>query len=256
MGAFRVIARLDIKTGHLVKGYQMEGIRKLGDPAPFAERYANDGADELLFCDVVASLYGRCSMLDVIDKVTHKVFVPITVVGGLRSVEDMRMAMRVGADKVGINTAAIARPELISEAAVAFGKQAVVVSIEAKRKGDGTYECYTEGGREPSGKEVGAWAKEAEERGAGEILVTSIDRDGTVQGIDYSLCDGVGGIQIPVLAAGGYCAGDVSKSSRNEGLDGIVIGTALHSGAVTITQIKRALMNVGFSVRPPVAVAA
>ncbi len=250
MPAFRVIARLDVKGGHLVKGRSMEGVRRLGDPAEFAERYANDGADELLFIDVVASLYGRNSMLDVINRVSSRVFVPITVVGGLRSVEDMRQAMRMGADKVGINTAAIARPELITEAAQAFGSQAIVVSIEAKRMGDGRYEAFTDSGREPSGKEVGAWAREAEERGAGEILVTSVDRDGTSFGIDHDLFTGIGVFRVPVLAAGGYIVGENPGNSRIGSMDGLVIGAALHSGSCDIAGIKRELEAAGVKVRP------
>ncbi len=247
MSAFRVIARLDIKSGYLVKGRQMEGVRRIGDPSEYAERYANDGADELLFVDVVASLYNRCSMLDVIDKVSSNVFVPITVVGGLRSVEDMRQAMRAGADKVGLNTAAIARPELITEAAQAFGKQAVVVSIEAKRRADGTYECFTDSGREPTGKEVGAWAREAEERGAGEILVTSVDRDGTGSGLDNGLLSRIIDVNIPLLIGGGY--GDTGEQvDRN--CNGIVAGTSLHAASITIPQIKEAMMRAGVRVRP------
>ncbi len=254
MSAYRVIARLDCKGDSLVKGYQMEGIRRLGDPMTYAERYANDGADELLFCDVVASLYNRCSMLPVIERVSENVFIPITVVGGLRSVADMRAAMLAGADKVGANTAFIARPELITEAAQAFGKQAVVVSIEAKRKGDGTYECYTEGGREPSGKEVGAWSREAEARGAGEILFTSIDRDGTCSGLDTDM-QWHDDISIPLLIGGGYSGNedDVMAAHR---YDGTVIGAALHSRQCNVQGIKRAMMAAGIMVRPPEARAA
>lgn len=248
MPAFRVVARLDVKTGHLVKGRQMEGVRKLGDPAVFAERYANDGADELLFCDVVASLYGRCSMLDVIEHAAEHVFIPITVVGGLRSVEDMRQAMRFGADKVGINTAAIAHPELITEAAHAFGKQAVVVSIEAKRTGHG-FEAYTDSGREPTGKEVGEWAQEAQERGAGEILVTSVDRDGTEDGYDLDLLERFAGVSIPLVFGGGLRSGVDAELARRRA-DAASAGAAFHSGRTSIRAVKRHLMDAGIMVRP------
>jgi imidazole glycerol-phosphate synthase subunit HisF len=247
--AVRVVARLDIKGPALVKGRSMEGVRRLGDPADFARKYSDDGADELVFIDVVASLYNRSSILPVIEHVSAHVFVPITVVGGLRSVDDMRAAMRAGADKVGINTAAIARPALISEAATAFGSQAVVVSIEAKRRGDG-YEAFTDGGREATGRDAVAWAHEAAALGAGEILVTSVDRDGTMQGFDLDLVARIAaGVAVPVVVSGGCASADDAATAARR-VDAIAIGAALHGGRVTVAQVKAAMMRDGMRVRP------
>lgn len=202
----RVIARLDIKGAVAVKGRCMDGWRPVGNPNELARQYYEQGADELLLVDVVASLYGREPRWDVLEAATDGVFIPVTYCGGVRSVDDVRTAMRHGADKVAINSAALARPELINEAAAVFGSQAIVISIEAKRRADGTYEAYFNSGREPSGNAVGAWANEAQERGAGEIVVTSVDRDGTDLGLDNHLVQQVAHVNIPLLAAGGIAS--------------------------------------------------
>ncbi len=199
----RTIARLDIKQDKAVKGRCMDGWRIVGNPNELARRYYEQDADELLIVDVVASLYDCAPRWDVLEAATDGVFIPVTYCGGIRSVDDTRQAMRHGADKVGINTAALLRPELISECAAVFGSQAVVVSIEAKRRDDGSYEAFYNSGREASGKEVGAWAKEAEERGAGEIVITSVDRDGTQAGINHHLVQRVTHVNVPLLIAGG-----------------------------------------------------
>ncbi len=201
----RTIARLDIKQDNAVKGRCMDGWRVIGKPNELARSYYEQGADELLIVDVVASLYDRAPRWDVLEAATDGVFIPVTYCGGIRSIDDMRQAMRSGADKVGINTAALLRPELLSECAAVFGSQAVVVSIEAKRRSDGSYEAFYNSGREASGKEVGAWTREAVARGAGEIVVTSIDRDGTEQGIDNHLQRLVT-VGVPLLFAGGISA--------------------------------------------------
>jgi len=177
MRSFRIIPRLDIKGPNLVKGIHLEGLRVLGKPEDFAFQYYLDGADELLYMDVVASLYGRNNLLEIVRATAEKIFIPLTVGGGIRSIEDIRNLLRAGADKVAINTAAINNPDLIKEAAKTFGSQCIVVSIEAKKKEGGAYEAYTDNGREMTGVEVLSWAKRAVDLGAGEILVTSIDID-------------------------------------------------------------------------------
>lgn len=200
----RIIPRLDIKWPNLVKGVQLEGVRVLGRPEEFARRYSETGADELLYMDVVATLYGRNSLLDLVSRTSSEIFVPLTVGGGLRTLEDMRAALAAGADKVAINTAAVKRPELIREAAIRFGSSAVVVSIETKRRPDGQSEAYTDNGRERTGREVVAWAAQAAELGAGEILLTSVDREGTGRGFDVELVRRVAqAVTIPVIASGG-----------------------------------------------------
>lgn len=200
----RIIPRLEIKGPNLVKGVHLEGLRVLGSPQEFARYYYEQGADELLYLDVVASLYQRNSLLEIVEKTSREIFVPLTVGGGLRSVEDMRRVLSVGADKVALNTAAIRDPELIREAAQRFGSSTIVVSIEAKRRPDGGYEAYVDNGRERTGVEVFSWAKRVAELGAGEILLTSIDREGTGGGFDLELTRRVAeSVSIPVVACGG-----------------------------------------------------
>lgn len=205
----RVIPRLDIKGPNLVKGVHFEGLRVLGKPEDFARRYYEDGADELIYMDVVASLYQRNSLLDIVERTSREIFIPLTVGGGLRSVEDIRGVLRAGADKVSINTAALARPGLIREASRAFGSSTIVVSIEAIRKADGGYEAYVDYGRQSTGVDAVEWAMRAAELGAGELLVTSIEREGTGRGFDLELTRRIAeSVPIPVVAAGG--AGRVS----------------------------------------------
>lgn len=200
----RIIARLDIKGPNLVKGVHLEGLRVLGKPELFARHYYETGADELVYIDAVASLYGRNSLLDIVERTAREIFIPLTVGGGLRTVNDVRSVLRAGADKVSINTAAIHRPELIREAATAFGSSTVVVSIEAIKNRDGTYECYTDYGRERSGVDAFEWAIKAAELGAGELLVTSIEREGTGAGFDLELTRKISeAVSIPVIACGG-----------------------------------------------------
>ncbi len=209
MATIRFIPRLDIKGPNLVKGVHLEGLRVLGKPERFSEYYYEQGADELIYIDAVASLYGRNSLLGLIQKISRRIFIPLTVGGGIRSIEDIQSVLKSGADKVAINTAAIHNPELIEEASNKFGASTIVVSIAAKRQSDGKYEAYTDNGREKSGIEVLIWAKKVEDLGAGEILLTSIDRDGTGQGFDQELVRGVAtSVGIPVIACGG--AGRIS----------------------------------------------
>ena len=226
----RVIPRLDIKGPNLVKGIHLEGLRVLGKPESFARCYYESGADELFYMDAVASLYGRNSLLDIVQRTASEVFIPLTVGGGLRSVDDIRMVLRAGADKVAINTAAIERPELIREAATAFGSSTIVVSIEAIRRQDGTYEAYTDYGRQSTGVDALEWALHAAELGAGELMVTSINNEGTGAGFDIDLTRRISeAVSVPVIASGG--AGSVAhvRDAIVEGrADAVSIASMLH----------------------------
>lgn len=200
----RIIPRLDIKGHNLVKGIHLEGLRVLGKPEDFSRYYYESGADELLYIDIVASLYGRNSLLHIVEKTASEIFIPLTVGGGLRSISDIRAILRAGADKVAMNTSVVRRPEFIREASQEFGSSTIVVSIEAMRRPDGTYECYTDNGREKTGMDAVEWAGHAAELGAGEILITSIDREGTGEGFDIELTKRIAeSVSIPVIACGG-----------------------------------------------------
>lgn len=200
----RVIPRLDIKGPNVVKGVQLEGLRIVGRPELFALEYYNHGADELVYIDTVASLYGRNSLEEIVRRAAEQIFIPMTVGGGIRTVRDVRSILRAGADKVAINTAAIDNPQLIADGARAFGAQCMVVSIQARRKPDGTYECLTDNGRERSGLDVVEWAKQVADLGAGELLLTSVDNEGTGKGFDVDLVRQVSSaVPIPVIACGG-----------------------------------------------------
>jgi cyclase len=204
MIATRIIPRLDIKGPNLVKGIHLEGLRVLGDPAEFAKYYYENGADELIYQDVVASLYERNSLHDIISKTAKQIFIPITVGGGLRTIEDIKNVLRAGADKVSLNTAAIKNPKFIREASLQFGSSTIIIAIEAIKQANGEYHAYTDNGREESGLEVKNWAQKAEELGAGEINITSVDREGTGLGFDYELIKLVSdAVSIPVIAHGG-----------------------------------------------------
>lgn len=226
----RIIPRLDIKGPNLVKGIHLEGLRVLGKPEEFARYYYESGADELIFMDVVASLYDRNSLHDIISKTAKEIFIPLTVGGGIRSVEDFRQVLKVGADKVSLNTAAIENPNIISEAAKRFGSSTIVISIEAIRQEDGTYLAYTDNGREFTGIEVLQWAKKAQDLGAGEILLTSVDAEGTGEGFDKELTKLVSSaVSIPVIACGGAGKLEDIKEVIIEGqADAISIASILH----------------------------
>jgi cyclase len=200
----RIIPRLDIKGPNLVKGIHLEGLRVLGKPETFARYYYEQGADELIYMDAVASLYGRNSLVDIIERTSKEIFIPLTVGGGLRTIEDIRMVLTAGADKVSINTAAITCPELVKEAAKRFGSSTIVVSVEMKKQRDGSYEAYTDNGRVKTGVNAFEWAVRVAELGAGEILLTSIDREGTGDGFDLAPIRKVAeSVSIPVIACGG-----------------------------------------------------
>ena len=228
----RIIPRLDIKGPNLVKGIHLEGLRVLGKPEQFASHYYQQGADELLYMDVVASLYQRNSLLEMVSRTAKEIFIPLTVGGGLRTIDDIRTVLRAGADKVSLNTAAIQRPAFIREASRQFGSSTIVVSIEAIKTPDGGYEAYTDNGRESTGLDALKWAVQAAELGAGELLVTSIDREGTGKGFDLDLTRQISGsVSIPVIACGG--AGQVSDlyDVIDQGLaDAVCLASVLHYG--------------------------
>lgn len=204
MKSIRIIPRLDIKGPNLVKGIHLEGLRVLGKPADFAKYYYDEGADELMFMDVVASLYERNSLHDIISETARKIFIPITVGGGLRSISDIQQVLRVGADKVCLNTAAIKNPQIIKQASRMFGSSTIVIAIEAIKEKDGTYLAYTDNGREYTGINVFEWAQQVDELGAGEIVLTSVDNEGTGQGFDLELVSKIANlVSIPVIAHGG-----------------------------------------------------
>ncbi|WP_080809703.1 imidazole glycerol phosphate synthase subunit HisH [Desulfamplus magnetovallimortis] len=230
----RIIPRLDIKGPNLVKGVQLEGLRALGKAEYFARYYYKQGADELIYQDVVATLYGRNSLLNMIENISKEIFIPLTVGGGIRSLKDIRQALSSGADKVALNTAVVADPELINQAAKQFGSSTIVVSIEAKKMPDGTYQVFTDNGREPRGINVLQWAAEAANRGAGEILLISIDRDGTGLGFDIELIKSVSqAVKVPVIASGG--AGSVEhihKALLDGEADAVAPASVLHYGCI------------------------
>lgn len=226
----RIIPRLDIKGPNLVKGIHLEGLRVLGKPESFARLYYEQGADELAYVDAVASLYGRNSLLEIVERTSREIFIPLMVGGGLRSVDDIRAVLRAGADKVSLNTAALARPPLIREAANAFGSSTVVVSLEVIKQPNGRYECFTDYGRQSTGVEAIAWAHRAVELGAGELMVTSIDREGTGKGFDVELVRRIAeAVPVPVIAHGGAgSAADVVEVIQRGYADAVCVASVLH----------------------------
>ncbi len=230
MKNIRIIPRLDIKGHDLVKGIHLEGLRVLGQPEQFAEYYYNTGADELIYMDVVASLYGRNSLIDIVKKTARKIFIPLTVGGGLRTLDDIKNVLRAGADKVSLNTMAIKNPEIVREASKRFGSSTILISIEAIKQPDGRCMAFTENAREFTGVEILSWAKKVEELGAGEILLTSVDREGTGSGYDVELTRAVAeSVSIPVIANGG--AGkleDIKKVIKEGKADAVSLASVLH----------------------------
>lgn len=247
----RLIPRLDIKAPNLIKPVRLEGLRKVGDPNAYAKKYYEAGADEILYMDAVASLYGRNSLLDIIERSTRDVFVPMTVGGGIRSVDDVANALKAGADKVAINTAAVRRPDLVSEAARTFGAQCIVLSIEAKQVSPGRWEAYTDGGREHSGLDVVEWAKRGVSYGAGEILVTSIDREGTRSGFDVELTRAVvAAVKVPVIASGGMgTPAHLVEVVRDASADAVAMADILHFNRMTLPDIRASARRDNIPVR-------
>ncbi len=247
MKTIRIIPRLDIKGPNLVKGVHLEGLRVLGKPEQFARYYYENGADELFYMDVVASLYGRNSLLHIVEKTSKEILIPLTVGGGLRSLDDIQAALRAGADKVAINTFAVSNPEIITKAAKKFGSSTVVVSIEAIKKPNGGYEAFTDNGRQETGLNAVEWAIRAAELGAGEILLTSVDREGTGVGFDLELTKQVAeSVPIPVIA----CGGAGSKQHVNEVFqkgraDAASIASILHYHFIKEVPLKGDFSNEG-----------
>jgi cyclase len=248
-----VIPCLDVDAGRVVKGVNFVGIRDAGDPVELASRYDAEGADELVLLDITASSDDRDTMLDVVTRAAEEVFIPFTVGGGIRSVEDARRMLRAGADKVSVNTAAVQRPELIAEIAAVFGRQCVVVAIDAKARPDGDgWEVYLHGGRTPTGLDVVTWAVRATGLGAGEVLLTSMDRDGTRDGFDLALTRAVtDAVQVPVIASGGV--GDLEHLADGviDGhADAVLAASIFHFGDHTVAEAKSVMAAHGISVRP------
>lgn len=251
MSNLRLIARLDIKAPNLIKGVHLEGLRVIGDPQTYAQKYYQDGIDELVYMDIVASLYNRNHLDAIIRRAAQEVFIPITVGGGIRSLEDATHILKSGADKVAINTACVKRPELINEMADRFGSQCMVLSIEAKRCGEGRWEVYHDNGREHTGKDVVAWALEAQRRGAGEILLTSVDREGTRKGFDIELIKAVStAVSIPVIASGGMgCLEDLHGCVVEGKADAVAMADVLHYRRLSVPDIRQFSQSKGLPVR-------
>ena len=253
MRAVRVVPCLDVDAGRVVKGVQFVELRDAGDPAELAARYDEEGADEIVFLDITASSDHRDTMVDVVWRTAEQVFIPLTVGGGVRTVDDARRLLRAGADKVGVNTAAVNRPELVHELSVEFGAQCVVVAIDARRRGDGSgFEVFTHGGRTPTGRDAIAWAGECERLGAGEILLTSMDRDGTRDGFDLELTRAVvDATNLPVVASGGVGGLDHFVAGATEGgADALLAASVFHFGELSVRQVKDHLVAAGVPVRP------
>ncbi len=250
MLAKRIIPCLDVDRGRVVKGVKFVNLRDAGDPVEVAKRYEEEGADELVFLDITASAEGRGIMIEVVKEVAQTVFMPFTVGGGIRTLEDMRKILEAGADKVSVNTSAVKNPKIVEEGAKAFGSQCIVVAIDAKRKGK-SWEVYINGGRTPTGLDAVEWARRVESLGAGEILLTSMDRDGTKEGYDIELCKAVAeAVSIPVIASGGAGKKEHFFEVFEEGkVDAALAASLFHFGEVTIPELKSYLKEKGINVR-------
>lgn len=246
----RVIPCLDVKDGRVVKGVNFVSLRDAGDPVEQAAVYDAAGADELTFLDITASVENRDTLFDVVSRTAARVFLPLTVGGGVRSPDDMRRLLLAGADKCAVNSAAVQNPDLINASANRFGSQCVVVAIDARSNGRGGWEVYTKGGRQPTGIDAIHWAQEAQERGAGEILLTSMDRDGTGDGFDLDLLEMVcKKVTIPVVASGGVGKLEHFVSGARAGASGLLAASVFHFGTFKITDVKTALNEAGLPVR-------
>jgi len=260
----RVIPCLDVADGRVVKGVRFVDLVDEGDPPELAERYAREGADEIVFLDIAATPAGRGTLLAIVERTARRAFVPLTVGGGVRSVREMREVLRAGADKVSLNTAAVAKPSLVARCAARFGRQAVVVAIDARRRtsrsADGTpaWEVVVKGGREPTGRDVLAWAERVVDLGAGELLVTSMDRDGTRAGFDTELLRAVAGrVEVPVIASGGAAGpNDFVAAVRDGHADAVLAASVFHRRLHSIADVKRAMADAGLPVRLGPAVTA
>ena len=251
MNQIRVIARLDIKNEFVIKGIHLEGLRKVGNPNKLAKKYYDEGIDEIILMDAVAAYYDRNSLSDIIENACKNVFVPITVGGGLRKIEDIQTVLNAGADKVAINTQAINNPNFIKEASRIFGSQCIVSSIVAKNIGNKKWEAYIDNGREPSGVDVIEWAKKVQLLGAGEIMLTSLDKEGTRKGFDIELNEEVSKVvSIPIISSGG--AGKLEHLitvSKDNNIDGISLASILHYNLNSIKEIKKYLLDNNTNIR-------
>ena len=247
----RIIPCLDVDRGRVVKGITFLGLRDAGDPVELAAAYNREGADELVFYDITASSDGRGIMLDVVERTADKVFIPLTVGGGLRSVEDMRAMLRAGADKVSLNSSAVANPDLIRQGAEKFGSQCIVLSIDARWNGQ-FYEVYTHGGRRPTGLDATDWARQGVALGAGEIVLNSIDSDGTKEGYDLRITRAIAdAVEVPLVASGG--AGEMEhlrQAVAEGGAEAALAASIFHFGTIRINEVKRYLAAHGVAVRP------
>jgi cyclase len=247
----RLIVCLDVQGDRVVKGVQFEGLRDVGDPVALATRYEAEGADEITFLDIAASAEARATLLEVARRTAERLFIPLTIGGGVRTADDMARALRAGADKVSVNSAAVARPALLTEAAERFGAQCVVASIDARRDADGVARVWVKGGREATPLEAVAWAQECVARGAGEILLTAIDRDGARRGYDVALTRQVAqAVSVPVIASGGAGeAGHLVEALRDGQADAVLVAGILHDGVTTVGALKGAMREAGVPVR-------
>lgn len=247
----RLIVCLDVRDGRVVKGVQFVGLRDVGDPVDLAVRYEAEGADELTFLDISASAEGRATLLDVARRTAEQLFIPLTIGGGVRSADDVAQVLRAGADKVSLNSTAVARPEVLTESAERFGSQCVVASIDAKREPDGRWRVYVKGGREATPLDALEWAQECVARGAGEILLTSIDSDGARRGYDLPLLRAVShSVAVPVIASGG--AGQASHlvdAVQIGGADAVLVAGILHDGVTTVQALKAAMQAAAIPMR-------
>ena len=247
--AVRVIPCLDVDAGRVVKGVNFENLRDAGDPVELARRYDAEGADELTFLDITASSGGRETTYEVVRRTAEQVFIPLTVGGGIRSVEDVDRLLRAGADKVSVNTAAIARPEFLREAAHRFGSQCIVLSVDARRSGEG-FEVTTHGGRQGTGLDAVEWARRGEELGVGEILLNSMDADGTKNGFDLEMLRAVRAVvSVPVIASGGAGAIAHFAPAIGAGADAVLAASVFHFGELKISEVKDSLRQAGHPVR-------
>ena len=251
MLAKRIIPCLDVRDGRVVKGVNFVNIRDAGDPVELAKYYSDQGADEIVFLDITATSDARDTVADVVERTAAQVFVPLTVGGGIRTVEDFQRLLRAGADKISVNSAAVARPELISEAAERFGSQCVVLAADARARGDGTWEVVVAGGRKPTGMDLIQWVKQAEALGAGEILLTSMDADGTKAGFDLAMTKAVTeAVSIPVIASGGCGSlAHFAEVFEQTNCDAALAASLFHFGELTVPQVKDYLCTQNIPVR-------
>lgn len=250
MPAVRVIARLDVKAPNLVKGVHLEGLRVIGDPGEFARRYYAEGADEIVYMDIVASLYGRNSILELVEHTARGVFVPITVGGGIRTLEDVKAVLRAGADKVSVNTAAVGNPDFIRQVSETFGSQCLVVTVETIRGSDGVWRAFTNNGRERTGLDALEWVERVQALGAGEITLTSVDREGTFKGFEGELIrEAAKRIRVPLIVHGGAGKPEDAVEAVRAGADAVAIAGILHYQRASVAGIKSVMARDGIEVR-------